>query len=108
MIENMEYGNQLLKAARIITNRAHEAAAAAGVTLSACKWRRGHEVANLDNFWLTLESGRRVTTRHFPNAWLEGLGKADNDRRVAQCLLDMMQALAPSPGNSSDMTPKNS
>ena len=95
MIENEEYENELSQAAHAITNRAHEIAAAAGVTLIACEWNRGHEVADLDEFWLTLESDKDATTQHFPNEWLEIPGTPDKSQRISALLISMVRTLAP-------------
>ena len=93
MMENEEHENQLSQGAREVALRGEEIAAAAGITLTELKWHRGHEVADLDNFWLTLESDERAVTKHFPNEWLAGPGKSANDSLIAQRLFEMVRAL---------------
>jgi hypothetical protein len=95
MIENEQYEVVLAQGARKIAQRAREMAQAARVTLTGTKWHRGHEVADLDNWWLTLTSDKRGITERFPNEWLEALGNAENDQCVAQRLSRMVQALMP-------------
>lgn len=97
MIENEQYEVELSQAARKIAQRAREMADAARVTLTDLHWHRGHEVADLDNWWLTLESDMRTVTERFPNEWLEAFNKSDGDQRIAQRLSGMVQALAPPP-----------
>jgi hypothetical protein len=93
MMENEEQENQWSQAARDVALKGEEIAAAAGITLTELKWHRGHEVADLDNFWLTLESDKRAVTKHFPNEWLEGPGASANDSRITQLLSEMVEAL---------------
>ena len=100
MVENEGHEVQLSQAARTVAYTACEIAKAAGVSLTGLHWHWGHEVANLDNRWLTLESQKHAITEHFPNDWLEGLGKPDADRRIAQRLSTMVEALTP-PQNGS-------
>jgi hypothetical protein len=97
MIENEQQEIQWSQAAREIAQRAREMARAAHVSLSATKWHRGHEVADLDGWWLTLITDNRAITERFPNEWLEALGNADDDQRVVQRLSRMVQALIPRP-----------
>jgi hypothetical protein len=97
MIENEQYEIELSQAARKIAQTAREIADGAHIVLTAMKWHRGHEVADLDNFWLTLTSDKQAVTEHFPNEWLEAFGKSDVDARVAQRLSGMVEALAPPP-----------
>jgi hypothetical protein len=97
MIENEQHEIVLSRAARKIAQRAREVADGAHVTLTAMKWHRGHEVADLDNCWLTLTSDTHAVTEHFPNEWLEAFGKSDTDSRVAHRLSRMVEALAPPP-----------
>ncbi len=94
MIENEQYEVELAQAARKIAQRARKTAEVEGITLTGTKWHRGHEVADADNWWLTLTSDKGGTTKRFPNAWLEALGNAGNDQRIAQRLSCMLQALA--------------
>lgn len=95
MIENEQYEVELAQAARKIAQRAREMAAGERIILTTTKWHRGHEVADLDNWWLTLTSDKRGITERFPNQWLEALGNAENDQRVVQRLSRMVQALMP-------------
>jgi hypothetical protein len=95
MVENEQHEIQLAQAARKIASSAYEMARAVQLTLTGLHWHRGHEVADLDNHWLTVESHKRATTEHFPNEWLQALGKSDNDPRIAQRLSVMVQALTP-------------
>jgi hypothetical protein len=97
MIENEQHEVELSRAARKIAQTAREIADGAHIVLTAMKWHRGHEVADLDNFWLTLTSDKQAVTEHFPNEWLEAFGKSDTDARVAQRLSGMVEALAPPP-----------
>jgi len=94
MIENEQQEIQWSQAARGIAQRAREMARAAHVSLSATKWHRGHEVADSDNWWLTLTSDKRAVTERFPNDWLDAPGAAENDQRVAKRLSHMVQELA--------------
>jgi hypothetical protein len=93
VIENEQYEVELAQASRKIAQRAREMAEVEHVTLTGTKWHRGHEVADLDNWWLTLTSDKRGITERFPNEWLETLGNADNDPRVVKRLSRMVQAL---------------
>lgn len=93
MIENEEQEIQWSQAAREISQGAREMARAKHVTLRATKWHRGHEVADLDNWWLTLTSDKRGVTERFPNDWLDALAAAGNDQRVAKRLSRMLQEL---------------
>jgi hypothetical protein len=93
MMENEEHEILWSQAARNIANEGRAIAAAAGVTLTVLKWHRGDEVADLDNFWLTLESGTRAVTEHFPNEWLEEPANTENDPRITQRLLTMIETL---------------
>jgi hypothetical protein len=93
MIESEQHEVQLSQAARRIACSAYEIAKAAGVTLAGLHWHRGHEVADLDDHWLTLESLQNAMTERFPNEWLEGPGNADDDPRIAQRLRTMVEAL---------------
>jgi hypothetical protein len=97
MIENEQHEIELSQAARRIAQAAREIADGAHIVLTAMKWHRGHEVADLDNFWLTLTSDKHGVTEHFPNEWLEAFGKSGTDARVAQRLSSMVEALAPPP-----------
>jgi hypothetical protein len=94
MIENEEQEIRWSQAAREISQRAREMARAEHVTLRATKWHRGHEVADLDNWWLTLTSDKRGVTERFPNDWLDAFGATGNDQRVAKRLSHMVQELA--------------
>lgn len=93
MMDNEEHETLWSQAARNIAKEGREIAAAAGVSLTVLKWHRGDEVADLENFWLTLESGKRAVTGHFPNEWLEGPRKSADDPRITQRLSGMVQAL---------------
>jgi hypothetical protein len=93
MMENEEYENKLSQVTSEIARRGREIPTVAGVTLTDLKWHCGHEVADLDNYWLTLESDKHTVTEHFPNEWLEDPRKSANDRQIAQRLFDMVQAL---------------
>ena len=95
MIENEQHEIELSQATRKIAQRAREVADGAHVILIAMKWHRGHEVADLDNCWLTLTSDKHAITEHFPREWLEAFGRSDTDSRVAQRLSGMVEALAP-------------
>jgi hypothetical protein len=97
MIENEQQEIQWSQAAREISHQAREMARAEHVSLTGTKWHRGHEVADLDNWWLTLTSDKRGITERFPNEWLEAFGNADDDQRVVQRLSCMLQALIPRP-----------
>ena len=105
MIENEQHEVELSQSARKIAHRARETADAARVTLTGLHWHRGHEVADLDNFWLTLETDMRAVTERFPNEWLEAFNKSDGDQRIAQRLSGMVQALAPPPEPHTTRTP---
>jgi hypothetical protein len=96
MIESERHEVQLSQAARRVARSACEMAKAARLTLTRLHWHRGHEVADLDHHWLTLESQKHAMTEHFPNEWLEALGKSDDDPRIAQRLSAMVQALTAS------------
>lgn len=93
MIENEQLEVQRSQVARRISYRACQMAEAAHVTLTGLHWHRGHEVANLDNRWLTLESHTLAMTELFPNEWLEAYGGAGEDPRIARCLSRMIEAL---------------
>jgi hypothetical protein len=97
VIENEQYEVELAQAARKIAQRARGMAEVEHVHLTGTKWHRGHEVADLDNWWLTLTSDTRGITEHFPNEWLETLGNIENDERVVQRLSRMVKALMPPP-----------
>jgi hypothetical protein len=97
MIENEQYEVELAQAARKIAQRARGMAEVEHVALTGTKWHRGHEVADLDNWWLTLTSDKRGITERFPNEWLKAFGNADDDQRVVQRLSRMVQALIPRP-----------
>lgn len=94
MIENEQYEVEWSQAARKIAQRAREMAEVAHITLTDTKWHRGHEVADLDDWWLTLTSDKRGVTERFPYEWLVAPGSAGNDPRVAQRLSRMVQDLA--------------
>ena len=96
MMENEDYENQFSRGSREVSHRGRAIAAAAGVHLTCLKWHRGHEVADLDNWWLTLESSEEAITKRFSNEWLEDPGKPANDRQINECLRDMVRALVPS------------
>ena len=64
-----------------------------------------NELADLDNHWLTLESSRRATTEHSPNEWLEALARSDDDRRIAQRLSAMTEALTVQQTSRSQVLP---
>jgi hypothetical protein len=64
------------------------------------QWHWGHEVADLDDRWLTLETKLNAVTEHFPNEWLEASNTSVCDPRVARCLSGMLQALVPPPGDA--------
>jgi hypothetical protein len=96
MIENEQQEIQWSQAARGIAQQAREMARAAHVSLSAAKWHRGHEVADSDNWWLTLTSDKRAVTERFPNDWLDALGAFGDDPRVANRLSRMVEELAAS------------
>ena len=93
MIENEQFEIQRSQAARKIAQWAYRMADAARVTLTGLHWHRGHEVANLDDRWLTLESYAHAMTEHFPDAWLEEPGGSGDDPRVARCLSGMIEGL---------------
>jgi hypothetical protein len=97
MIENVQHEVKWAQAARKVSQRASEMAEAEHITLTDMKWHRGHEVADLDGWWLTLITDNRAITERFPNEWLEALGNADDDQRVVQRLSRMVQALIPRP-----------
>src|SRR5687768_6514016 len=95
MIENEQLEVRRSQAARSITHSAYQMACAAHISLTGLHWHRGHEVANLDDRWLTLESHTGAMTEHFPNEWLEALDQsAADDPRIARCLAGMIEALA--------------
>ena len=104
MIENAQYEVELAQAARKIAQRARGMAEVEHVALTGTKWHRGHEVADLDNWWLTLTSDKRGITERFPNEWLEAFGNADDDQRVVQRLSRMVQALMPPPEPHTNQT----
>jgi hypothetical protein len=68
MIENVQQEVEWAQAARKVSQRAREMAKAEHVTLTDMKWHRGHEVADLDGWWLTLITDNRAITERFPNA----------------------------------------
>jgi hypothetical protein len=94
MIEHEQDEIEWSQAARKIARRARRMAEAQHLILTDTKWHRGHEVADSDNWWLTLTSDKRGVTERFPNDWLNALGAAGNDRRVAERLSRMVQKLA--------------
>ena len=94
MIEHEQDEIEWSQAARKIAQRARKMAEAQHVTLTDTKWHRGHEVADSDNWWLTLTSDKRGVTERFPNDWLDAVGTAGNDQRVAKRLSRMVQELA--------------
>jgi hypothetical protein len=94
MIENVQQEVEWARAARNIIETAREMAEARHVTLRETKWHRGHEVADLDGWWLTLMTENRAITERFPNEWLETRGAGGIDPRVTRLLSRMMQALA--------------
>jgi len=93
MIEDEQDEVQWSQAARKIAQRARKMAEAQHVTLTDTKWHRGHEVADSDNWWLTLASDKRAVTERFPNDWLDALASG-NDERVAKRLSRMVRELA--------------
>lgn len=93
MFENEDYENRWAQGARKVAELGREFAAAGGVRLTDLKWLRGQEVADLDNYWLTLESGEDAVTEHFPNEWLDAPGKSVNGRQINQRLHEMVRAL---------------
>ena len=96
-MENEGHEYELSHAARVVAQRARQMALAAGITLISLEWHRGHEVADLDNFWLTLESNTDSVTEKFPNEWLKALGSHDNDQRISVRLAGMLRALLSRP-----------
>jgi hypothetical protein len=94
VIESEQQEIQWSQAARKIAQRARKMAVGQHVTLTGTKWHRGHEVADSDNWWLTLTSAKRAVTERFPNDWLDALGSAGNDELVAKRLSRMVQDLA--------------
>jgi hypothetical protein len=94
MIENEQVEVAWSQAARKIAQRARRMAEGRHVTLTGMKWHRGHEVADSDNWWLTLTSDKRGVTERFPNDCLAAPAAADNDHRVAKRLSRMTEELA--------------
>ena len=92
-IENEQYEVGLSQAARKIAQNARAAADRAHVALTATTWHRGHEVADLDNWWLTLTSAHHGVTERFPIEWLIAYGKSNGDPAVAQRVAGMVNAL---------------
>ena len=95
-MENENDENQFSQGSREVSQRGRVIAAAAGVQLTCLKWHRGHEVADLDNWWLTLESSEDAITKKFSNEWLEEPGEPANARQINECLRNMVRALATS------------
>ena len=94
MIEDEQVEVEWSQAARKIAQRARRMAEARRVMLTGTKWHRGHEVADSDNWWLTLTSDRRGVTERFPNDWLDALGAFGDDQRVVKRLSRMVEELA--------------
>ncbi len=93
MIENEQHEVELSQGARKVVRAACDMARIARVALTGMHWHRGHEVADMDDRWLTLETKMHAVTEHFPNEWLEACSTTDSDPRVARCLSGMLQAL---------------
>ena len=93
MIENEQYEVELSQAARKVAQSARAAADRAHVTLTAMTWHRGHEVADLDNWWLTLTSDKHAVTEHFLIDRLAAYSKQGSDSAVAEQVAGMVEAL---------------
>ena len=93
MIENAQYEVELAQAARKIAQRARGMAEVEHVALTGTKWHRGHEVADLDNWWLTLTSARHGVTERFPIEWLIAYSGANSDSPVIRQVAGMVKAL---------------
>jgi hypothetical protein len=100
MIENEQYEVELSQAARKIAQNARAAADHAHVNLTATKWHRGHEVADSDNWWLTLTSERHGVTERFPVEWLIAYSRSDSDSAVAQRVAGMVESLRSARGRA--------
>jgi hypothetical protein len=92
-IENEQYEVELSRAARKIAQNACAAADQAHVFLTAATWHRGHEVADSDNWWLTLTSARHGVTERFPIEWLIAYGGSNSDSPVVRQVAGMVKAL---------------
>ncbi len=88
------YQDTLLAGARAIASHARKMAAERGIQLTAIKWHRGHEVADLDNYWLVIELGNRPISRHFPSGWVVEAGKGHLTEQTVACLSEMLGAIA--------------
>ena|SRR5689334_1116111 len=93
MIENEQHEVELSQAARLVAQRARAAADRAHVTLTAVKWHRGHEVADLDNWWLTLASDKHAVTENFASDRLAAYGNQGSDSAIAEQVAGMVEAL---------------
>jgi len=97
MIEEEQYEIVLAQAMRSVAQRVLEIARGAQVAISSLEWHRGHEVADLDQCWLAVTSGKHAITEHFPNEWLEGFAKSGFDSNLASRLSAIVNALTSAP-----------
>ena len=105
MLENEDYENQCAQGARKVAELGRQIAAVAGVRLIDLKWLRGQEVAELDNYWLTLVSSKDAVTERFPNEWLAAPDESAHDRQIDQRLHAMVQALVAGAGATAVAAP---
>lgn len=94
-----EYHDSRLGAARKITQLARTVASARDVPLNGTHWRRGHEFADWDDYYLTLESDDTSVSRHVPNACLDQLMQGQQCSGIGELITEMLQCLAKEPIN---------
>jgi hypothetical protein len=92
-----EYHDSHHGAARRIAMLAHTLAAAHHITLTGTHWRRGHEFADWDDYYLTLESGDTRVSRHVPNTCLDQFLHGEQCSGIEALVTEMLQRLAKEP-----------
>lgn len=89
-----EYHDSHLAGARRVAKFAREMAETSGLRLDHVRWHRGHEVANLDSYYLTLIAGNRAVSHLVPNEWLGRVAKGGANEEIPALLGDMLSKLA--------------
>lgn len=92
-----EYHDSRHGAARHIAKLARSLADARHITLTATRWRRGHEIADWDDYYLTLTSGDASVTRHVPNECLDLFMRGEQCSGMEALITEMLQRLAKEP-----------
>jgi hypothetical protein len=92
-----EYHDSHHGAARRIARLAHVLADARHIPLGGTHWRRGHEFADWDDYYLTLESGDARVSRHVPNACLDQFTRGERCGGIEALITEMLQRLAKEP-----------